>query len=49
MELAKCLQRKDGIKYLIIRKNSDIKKGDNLMIIKVNEEEVEKNVRRERS
>jgi hypothetical protein len=46
MEVTKCLERTDGIKYAIIPKKSDIQKGDPIMIIKINEKEVLKNVRR---
>ena len=48
MEVTKCLERTDGIKYAIIRKKSDIKKGDNIGIVKINEEEVKKNDKRRR-
>jgi len=49
MEIRKILLRTDGIKYLIIPKNSDLKKGDFVMITKLNEKdikEVEKNAKR---
>ena len=42
MEVTKCLERTDKIKYAIIPKKSDIKKGDPLAIIKLNEEELKK-------
>ena len=32
MEVVTCLQRKDGIKMAIIPKNSNIKKGDKVLI-----------------
>jgi hypothetical protein len=32
MEIAKCLERKDGIKMVIIKKKSTIKKGDLVLI-----------------
>ena len=40
MEVTKCLQRTDGIKYAIIPKKSDINKGDAIAITKINPEEV---------
>lgn len=40
MEVTKCLERKDKIKYCVIPKNSDILKGDAIAIIKLNEEEI---------
>lgn len=46
MEVAKCLERTDGIKYAIIRKSSDIKKGDPIAIIKLEEKEVRENDRK---
>ena len=45
MEIKKVLKRTDGIKYLIIPKNSDIIAGDFVMITKLNQKEVEKNAR----
>ena len=45
MEVRKCLERTDGIKYVIIPKKSDIKKGDPIAIIKLDEKEVKKNAR----
>ena len=47
MEIRKILLRTDGIKYLIIPKASDLKKGDLVMVSKINEKEVEKNARKE--
>jgi len=50
MEVTKCLGRKDGIKYAIIPKKSDIVKGDAIMITKINEKEVkEEDGKRKRS
>ena len=49
MEIRKILLRTDGIKYLIIPKASDLKKGDFVMITKLNEKEireVEQNAKR---
>jgi len=46
MEIRKCLQRKDGVKMVIIPKPSKIVKDDLVGIIKLNEKEVEKYVRR---
>jgi hypothetical protein len=46
MEVARCLQRTDGIKYVIIKKASDIIKGDNVAIIKLSEKEVRENARK---
>lgn len=40
MEVTKCLQRTDGIKYAIIPKKSDINKGDAIAISKLDEKEV---------
>lgn len=37
MEVTKCLQRTDDIKYAIIPKKSDIEKGDPVAIIKLEE------------
>ena len=37
MIIKKVLQRKDGIKMVIVPKNSDIQKDDYVMINKVNE------------
>ena len=45
MEIRRVLERKDGIKYLIIPKRSDINPGDHVGIVKINQTEVEKNVR----
>jgi hypothetical protein len=42
VEVTKCLERGDGIKYAIIPKKSDIKKGECIAIIKMNEEEIKK-------
>lgn len=42
METTKVLERKDGIKYTIIPKKSQIKKSDCVAIIKLNEEEIKK-------
>ena len=42
MEVTKCLERKDKIKYCIIPKKSDIKKDDAIAIIKLNEKEIMK-------
>jgi len=39
-EVTKCLIRTDGIKYAIIPKKSEIQKGDALMIIKLNEQDI---------
>jgi len=41
MEIRKVLQRKDGIKMVIIPKGSDIKKGDMVIVNKFEEEENE--------
>jgi len=49
MEIRKILQRTDGIKYLIIPKKSDLKKGDYVMIIKINQKEVIENKETETS
>ena len=38
MEIRKCLQRKDGVKMVIVPKNSNIKKGDYVKIEKVKRE-----------
>ena len=46
MEIKKVLLRKDGIKYLIIPKNSDLKKDDLVMINKIDEKEEIKNAKR---
>lgn len=35
MEVRKVLERKDGVKMVIVPKNSDIKKGDYVMINKL--------------
>ena len=40
MEIRKVLERKDGIKMVIVPKNSDIKKDDYVMINKINEKEI---------
>jgi hypothetical protein len=40
MEVTKVLERKDGIKYVIIPKKSDLNKGDCIAIIKLNEEDI---------
>lgn len=37
MEIKRVLERKDGIKVVVIPKNSPIKKGDYVQIIKVEE------------
>lgn len=43
MEVTKCLQRKgDKIKMAIIPKKSEIKKGDCIAIIKLEEEDIKK-------
>jgi len=39
MEIKKVLERKDGIKFIVVPKNSNIKKGDYVRIIKINERE----------
>jgi len=39
MEIRKVLERKDGVKMAIVPKNSDIKKGDYVKIIKMEEKE----------
>ena len=46
MEIKKVLLRKDGIKYLIIPKNSDLKKDDLFMINKIDQKEEIKNAKR---
>ena len=46
MEIKKVLERKDGIKMIIIPKNMDVKKGDSVGIIKIDEKEVIENARR---
>jgi hypothetical protein len=38
MEIRKVLLRTDGIKYVIIPKHSELKKGDYVKIIKMEEE-----------
>jgi hypothetical protein len=38
IEIRKVLERKDGIKMVIIPKKSEIKKGDYVRIIKLEEE-----------
>lgn len=45
MEIRKCLQRKDGVKMIIIPKPSKIVKDDLVGVIKLNEKEVEEYVR----
>ena len=48
MEIRKVLQRKDGIKMVIVPKNSDMNKDDYVMISKVNQKdikEIEKEVK----
>lgn len=40
MEVTKLLERTDGIKYAIIPKKSEIKKGDCIVIIKLTEEDI---------
>lgn len=47
MEIRKVLERKDGVKMVIVPKDSEIKKGDYIMITKVDEKEV-KNGRRKK-
>jgi len=39
-EVKKVLMRTDGIKYIIIPKDSELKQGDYVMITKVNNKEV---------
>ena len=39
MEVKKVLQRTDGIKYIIIPKNSDLNKGDLVLITKMEEKD----------
>jgi len=46
MEIKKVLLRTDGIKYLIIPKNSDLKKDDLVMINKIDQKEEIKNAKR---
>lgn len=46
MEIRKCLERKDGVKMVIVPKNSDIKKGDYVKIEKIKKKEVKNNGRR---
>ena len=46
MEIKKCLQRTDGIKYVIVPKESEINKGDDVALIKIDEEEVKQNAKR---
>lgn len=44
MEIKKVLERKDdGVRYVIIPKNSDIIKGDYVMLKKIQEENIEEN------
>ena len=40
IEIRKCLQRKDGVKMVIVPKSSKIKKGDYVRIEKVHKKEV---------
>ena len=40
MEIRKVLERKDGIKMVIVPKNTEIKKDDYEMINKINEKEI---------
>ncbi len=40
IEIRKCLQRKDGVKMVIVPKKSKIKKGDYVRIEKLNKKEV---------
>ena len=40
VEIRKCLQRKDGVKMVIVPKKSKIKKGDYVRIEKLNKKEV---------
>lgn len=40
IEIRKCLGRKDGVKMVIVPKNSKIKKGDYVKIEKVKRKEV---------
>ena len=47
MEVTKCLERKDKIKYAIIPRKSDIAKGDAIAIIKLDEEEIKHGNRRD--
>lgn len=47
MEIKRCAERKDGVKLVLIPKNSDIKKEDLVMIIKMDEKEVEEYGRRQ--
>jgi len=35
LEIRKCLERKDGVKMVIVPKNSKIKKGDYVGIYKI--------------
>ena len=39
-EVKKVLMRTDGIKYIIIPKDSELKQGDYVMIKKINAQEV---------
>ena len=41
MEIRKCLERKDGVKMVIVPKKSDIKKGDYEKIEKIRKKEVQ--------
>lgn len=47
METTKCLERKDGIKYSIIPKKSLIKKGDSVAIIKLDEDKLKEQIKKE--
>ena len=40
MEIRKVLERKDGIKMVIVPKNSDFKKDDYVMITKVDDKKI---------
>lgn len=42
MDYKKVLSRKDGVKYIIIPKNSEIKAGDTVKIILVKEDNNDK-------
>ena len=39
MEVKKVLVRKDGVKYIIVPKNSDLKAGDIIKLIKIKKED----------
>ena len=45
MEIRKVLCRKDGIKYLIVPKSSQIQAGDYVLINKIEDKEVKNNAR----